>query len=106
MTLSLGTAYRSFGGEVEASSTPTICRLPDSRRHQLSAIARDSPKGTTPETERDHSTGRLMERGQCPGCIRYGTRTNLSQSAICHCQQPVKSTLLPRFIASAAARLT
>jgi len=35
----LDTAYRSFGGEVEASSTPTICRLPDSRRHQLSAIA-------------------------------------------------------------------
>src|ERR1700724_1484538 len=41
MTLSLGTAYRSFGGEVEASSTPTICRLPDSRRHQLWAIALD-----------------------------------------------------------------
>src|SRR5438034_933972 len=40
MTLSLDTAYRSFGGEVEASSTPTICRLPDSRRHQLRAIAR------------------------------------------------------------------
>src|ERR1700738_3304263 len=39
MTLSLDTAYRSFGGEVEASSTPTICRLSDSRRHQLSAIA-------------------------------------------------------------------
>src|SRR5258708_11958925 len=39
MTLSLGTAYRSFGGEVEASSTPMICRLPDSRRHQLSPIA-------------------------------------------------------------------
>src|ERR1700687_151441 len=39
MTLSLGTAYRSFGGEVEASSTPKICRLPDSRRHQLWAIA-------------------------------------------------------------------
>src|ERR1700704_6258831 len=39
MTLSLDTAYCSFGGEVEASSTPTICRLPDSRRHQLSAIA-------------------------------------------------------------------
>src|SRR6202022_300023 len=43
MTLSLGTAYRSFGGEVEASSTPTICRLPDSRRHQLWAIAPPSP---------------------------------------------------------------
>src|ERR1700758_4910199 len=41
MMLSLDTAYRSFGGEVEASSTPTICRLPDSRRHQLWAIARD-----------------------------------------------------------------
>src|SRR5437870_11211825 len=39
MTLSLDTAYRSFGGEVEASSTPTICRLPDSRRHQLWATA-------------------------------------------------------------------
>src|SRR4029077_8808142 len=41
MMLSLDTAYRSFGGEVEALSTPTICRLPDSRRHQLSAIALD-----------------------------------------------------------------
>src|SRR6202040_3285972 len=40
MMLSLDTAYRSFGGEGEASSTPTIFRLPDSRRHQLSAIAR------------------------------------------------------------------
>src|SRR5258705_7949450 len=39
MTLSLGTAYRSFGGEMEASSTPMICRLLDSCRPQLSAIA-------------------------------------------------------------------
>src|ERR1700691_3590232 len=39
MMLSLDTAYRSFGGEVEASSTPTICRLSDSHRHQLWAIA-------------------------------------------------------------------
>src|SRR5215471_6106549 len=38
--LSFDTAYRSFGGEVEASSTPTICRLSDSCRHQLPAIAR------------------------------------------------------------------
>ena len=42
--LSLDTAYRSFGGEVEASSTPTICRLPDSRRHQLPAIAETMPE--------------------------------------------------------------
>ena len=40
VTVSFDTAYRSFSGEVEASSTPTICRLSDSRRHQLSAIAR------------------------------------------------------------------
>src|SRR6266404_3936625 len=46
MTLSLDTAYRSFGGEVEASSTPTICRLPDSRRHQLWAIARQVSRNT------------------------------------------------------------
>jgi hypothetical protein len=31
--------YRSFGGKVEVLSTPMICRVPDSRRHQLSAIA-------------------------------------------------------------------
>src|SRR4029079_19010700 len=43
MMLSLDTAYRSFGGEVEASSTPTICRLSDSRRHQLWAIALPLP---------------------------------------------------------------
>src|SRR3981081_3161045 len=43
MMLSLDTAYRSFGGEVEASSTPTICRLSDSRRHQLPAIAPSAP---------------------------------------------------------------
>src|SRR6266550_3336914 len=48
MTLSLDTAYRSFGGEVEASSTPTICRLPDSRRHQLSAIAPQCLNNITP----------------------------------------------------------
>src|SRR4029077_10489743 len=47
MMLSLDTAYRSFGGEVEASSTPTICRLPDSRRHQLSAIARPNDSATS-----------------------------------------------------------
>src|SRR5207247_7164816 len=53
MTLSLDTAYRSFGGEVEASSTPTICRLPDSRRHQLWAIAhtRCLVTASTPEPE-------------------------------------------------------
>ena len=39
LTLLLGTAYRSFGGEVRSSSNPTICRLPVSRRHQLPVIA-------------------------------------------------------------------
>src|SRR5262249_56660254 len=39
-TLVSVTAYHSFGGEVEASSTPTIRRLIPSRRHQISPIAR------------------------------------------------------------------
>src|SRR5258705_1536641 len=38
-TLVSVTAYHSFGGEVEASNTPTIRRLIPSRRHQLSPIA-------------------------------------------------------------------
>src|SRR6266508_3254093 len=38
-TLVSVTAYHSFAGEVEASSTPTIRRLTLSRRHQLSPIA-------------------------------------------------------------------
>src|SRR5437773_5739392 len=41
MTLVSVTAYHSFGGEVEASNTPTIRRLTPSRRHQLSLIALD-----------------------------------------------------------------
>jgi hypothetical protein len=48
--LSLDTAYRSFGGEVEASSTPTICRLSDSRRHQLWAIAQVDTSGGKSQT--------------------------------------------------------
>src|SRR5712691_5200547 len=38
-TLVSVTAYHSFGGEVEASNTPTIRRLTLSCRHQLSRIA-------------------------------------------------------------------
>jgi hypothetical protein len=34
-------AYHSFGGEVEASNTPTIRRLTPSRRHQLPRITRE-----------------------------------------------------------------
>src|SRR5205814_6261537 len=49
------TAYRSFGGEVEESSTPTICRLPDSRRHQLSAIAPVLDLTTDPESDDQHA---------------------------------------------------
>src|SRR5262245_34759700 len=40
-TLVSVTAYHSFGGEVEASNTPTIRRLIPSCRHQLSPIALD-----------------------------------------------------------------
>src|SRR5882762_5971396 len=38
-TLVSVTAYHSFGGEVEASNTPTIRRLNPSCRHQLPRIA-------------------------------------------------------------------
>src|ERR1700675_1023351 len=83
MMLSLDTAYRSLGGEVEASSTPTICRLPDSRRHQLSAIALaafittfegvstrqasneaqpGTPGPTPPPTATRHSAGRACSK--------------------------------------------
>src|SRR3981189_708582 len=62
MTLSLGTAYRSFGGEEEASSTPTICRLPDSRRHQLWAIAHPEAFGSTFEIENAQTLSWFFDR--------------------------------------------
>src|SRR5438132_1360911 len=43
MTLVSVTAYHSFGGEVEASNTPTIRRLTPSCRHQLPRIAHRRP---------------------------------------------------------------
>jgi hypothetical protein len=61
--LSLDTAYRSFGGEVEASSTPTICRLSDSRRHQLWAIARQAEVETQIERIIELSA-KAAERGR------------------------------------------
>src|SRR5712691_5036484 len=46
-TLVSVTAYHSFGGEVEASNTPTIRRLTPSCRHQLSPIAPARMLGVT-----------------------------------------------------------
>src|SRR2546430_859775 len=46
MTLMSVTAYHSFGGEVEASSTPTIRRLTPSCRHQLLRIALPNSAGS------------------------------------------------------------
>ena len=43
-------AYHSFGGEVEASSTPTIRRLTPSCRHQLSPSAYMRAKRSPPPT--------------------------------------------------------
>jgi hypothetical protein len=57
----LDTAYRSFGGEVEASSTPTICRLPDSCRHQLSAIARELQLEPVLERQHERLAARLSD---------------------------------------------
>src|SRR5258707_389196 len=69
MTLSLGTAYRSFGGEMEASSTPMICRLLDSCRHQLSAIAPDLLRNLASESvqfieQSSDGTVMLAEKGE------------------------------------------
>src|ERR1700730_703522 len=72
MMLSLDTAYRSFGGEVEASSTPTICRLSDSRRHQLSAIARSLVNNTsTANSDLLSAAGSARSRNRSPA--RYPT---------------------------------
>src|SRR5262245_54805006 len=49
-----------FGGEVEVSSTPTICRLSDSHRHQLWAIA---PKGKTSTSVANAVDGRAISAG-------------------------------------------
>src|SRR3982074_1505987 len=71
MMLSLDTAYRSFGGEVEASSTPTICRLSDSRRHQLWAIAPARSVGLETHRTRFRQTRRACR-------LRGGQTTFLS----------------------------
>jgi hypothetical protein len=49
--LSLDTAYRSFGGEVEARTPPRYAAFPDSRPHQLSAIALVSANPTVNRRE-------------------------------------------------------
>src|SRR5712672_1303289 len=74
MTLSLDTAYRSFGGEVEASSTPTICRLPDSRRHQLSAIAPSGKGGPL-----GHLSGFGLDRSICGSVTACERRRDASE---------------------------
>src|SRR4030088_287695 len=73
MTLSLDTAYRSFGGEVEASSTPTICRLPDSRRHQLWAIALADVEAA--QSERHGRRGAGCQNRVRPGIALAGWST-------------------------------
>src|SRR5439155_7818941 len=71
MTLSLDTAYRSFGGEVEASSTPTICRLPDSRRHQLWAIARYHFRSAPNSGPRQTNPASVKRANFGSGCIPF-----------------------------------
>src|SRR6266699_3854680 len=57
-TLVSVTAYHSFSGEVEASSTPTIRRLTPSCRHQLSSIAQPA---VTLRTLRQHESDHRRE---------------------------------------------
>src|ERR1700730_1839587 len=90
MTLSLDTAYRSFGGEVEASGTPTICRLPDSRRHQLWAIAHwqnANAKIISVASPRRHSKSK--ESKQSAGKYPPNERAE-----VWHCRQDAVGSLL------------
>src|SRR5437588_1033760 len=57
MTLVSVTAYHSFGGEVEASNTPTIRRLTPSCRHQLPHIAQLPPAAIIADAEKFISPG-------------------------------------------------
>src|SRR5690349_5304257 len=72
MTVSLGTPYRSFDGEVEASNTPTICRL---HRFMPSPTFGHSSIPTGRITTHDGVTVpplTLTEdlRSQCRGCCK------------------------------------
>ena len=58
ITLSLDTAYRSFGGEVEARTPPRYAAFPNSRPHQLSEIA----LGRERRDIDDHSAGGSIVR--------------------------------------------
>src|SRR5262249_20293454 len=67
-TLVSVTAYHSFAGEVEASSTSTIRRLTLSRRHQLSPIAHETTGG--PERRRRKNSVPLHRlRYRPPGAV-------------------------------------
>src|SRR6478609_5241892 len=79
MTLSLDTAYRSFGGEVEASSTPTICRLSDSRRHQLSAIALGGHRKPVLDPHRAFIVERIT---QTPHLTLHGLKAELAARGV------------------------
>src|SRR5437868_2324955 len=61
MTLVSVTAYHSFGGEVEASNTPTIRRLTPSCRHQLPRIA---------QAKTNEAKTRFISMGLIPGVIK------------------------------------
>src|SRR3984893_4846192 len=106
MMLSLDTAYRSFGGEVEASSTPTICRLSDSRRHQLWAIAPILQTWTySPQNRQDGSAFALTYILRLRSCKSMDAFVISSLPSLCwrHCkwQGPFAPRTLLRFIATA-----
>jgi hypothetical protein len=66
MTLVSVTAYHSFGGEVEASNTPTIRRLTPSCRHQLPRIALDD-EGATEQAICKYGGAFVMQLPNYPG---------------------------------------
>jgi hypothetical protein len=110
MMLSLDTAYRSFGGEVEASSTPTICRLSDSRRHQLSAIAPDvrpvAALGQSRHFDRAPLASGLPQLADILRGIRHVSNVPLTDSCPSkrHLQSPILTALEQACFASSGAQ--
>src|SRR5258705_2332635 len=103
MMLSLDTAYRSFGGEVEASSPPTICRLSDSRRHQLWAIAHPEPSSVLavePACCSPNSVESTVGRAFSPNRANFTHRGCLTSLALPLTPQPAFNGSCPQNVAT------
>ena len=70
------TVYHSFGGEVEASNTPTIRRLTPSCRHQLPRIAPAKPRSCEPFEKIWRTENHLNAAAQTSGRLKMRRLTD------------------------------